>query len=89
MTKEKIIIQGLLALIDSYDKNEIAKEQILGVITTPNEGETVIIKINTKGEVNKETPFYFGSIYTNITEEYGKDNEESWANMLYWNKTNL
>jgi len=89
MTKEKIIIQGLLALIDSYDKNEIAKEQILGVITTPNEGETVIIKINTKGEVNKETPFYFGSIYTNITEEYWKDNEVLWANMLYWNKTNL
>lgn len=88
MNYDKDIIKALIALVEDYNQDGIAKERILGVFSTRNKNETVIIKLTTKGEANKNTPFYFGSLSTCIIAEYWTENEMVWADMLYINKYN-
>jgi len=81
MNNDKQIIQALLEIIDSYDNNDVSKDLI---IAHYKEFDcSIIIKLSTKGEANKNTPFYFGNIYTCIIKEYWADNNLIHADMLY------
>ena len=88
MNYDKDIIKALLVLVDDYNQDGIAKERILGVFSTHNKNESVLLKITTKGEANKNTPFYFATLYTTIIAEYWAGQEMTWADMLYFNKNN-
>ena len=80
MQKDKII-DSLLSIIDKYDNNSIAKEII---ITSYQENDsTIIIRLTTEGESNKNTPFYFGNMYTCLIKEYWASDEIINAEMLY------
>lgn len=83
MNYDKSIIKALLALVEDYNKDNIAKERILGVFPASNGNESVVIKITTKGESNKGTPFYFGTMSTCIIAEYWNGIDLVWADMLY------
>ena len=81
MSKDKEIIQTLLDIIDSYDNNDIAKSIIISCY--PENDLNIVILLTTKGEANKNTPFYFGNMYTCIIKEYWENNDLIWADMLY------
>lgn len=85
MKYDKDIIKSLMALVEDYNQDGIAKECIIGVFSSNNKDESIVVKITTKGEANKNTPFYFASLYTTIIAEHWKGREMVWADMLYWN----
>jgi len=81
MKNDIAIIKALLNIIDRYDDNDIAKDII---ISTYREFDyNIIIRLTTKGDTNKNTPFYFGNMYTCITKEYWFNDEVVNADILY------
>ena len=75
------IIDSLLLIINEYDNNSVAKNITL---TSYQENDsTIIIILTTKGESNKNTPFFISNMYTCIIKEYWASGKLIHADMLY------
>lgn len=80
MHKDKMI-NSLLNIIDRYDNNDVAKDDILNAYE--ENGYIVTIRLSTRGEANKNSPFYFGNGSTIIIKEYWLNGEVYDAKILY------
>ena len=84
--ENEIIIEKLLNILDQTYNDGVFKE--IPLILESRNDEIIIISLCIRGERDKNTPFYCGSMMTYVVKEYYFNNEVVWAKILHQDTIN-